>query len=388
MQAPAGPSGPPVGGPSGPPVVSGPSGPPLTGPSGTSNESGIGNSDTPSAVNPAQFDPLAEIEEARARRKNREESLERLQKRRNSARVNVYLFLALTIVFAGFSFFPVTYGDTDLTAFPVGQNQQQHNQWIDDGNWNEGGYEEKIWDGSDPGSSLKATWEGYIPPPVPDFGSVTSVRIDVEIASYRTTGNTSFTVGIFDGDCKGKWFEDLPEESWHHFNDSVAPGKTVEITLYTQPGEKCFLFEWDERPTAGALPTVDIELAVYWPRILSVPAASITFLLAGFAFIGAQKTGREFKQLKYPEGKPESKVEDEVLEAAEAEQREQIDAVVVEDPENSDSINQPSPNLAQVVSSGDSEPKDEPENSAAAYTDEELLGVGWSQEQIDAMRNS
>ena len=60
MQPVAGPSGPPVAGPTGTPPVTGPSGPPVSGPSGP-----------PSDVNPAQFDPLAEIEDARARRQDR-----------------------------------------------------------------------------------------------------------------------------------------------------------------------------------------------------------------------------------------------------------------------------------------------------------------------------
>ena len=58
MQAPAGPTGPPVAGPSGPPSVAGPAGTPES-PAGPSSD-----------VNPAQFDPLAEIEDARARRQN------------------------------------------------------------------------------------------------------------------------------------------------------------------------------------------------------------------------------------------------------------------------------------------------------------------------------
>ena len=60
MQPVAGPSGPPVAGPTGAPPVAGPSHSPITGPAGP-----------PSDVNPAQFDPLAEIEDARARRQDR-----------------------------------------------------------------------------------------------------------------------------------------------------------------------------------------------------------------------------------------------------------------------------------------------------------------------------
>ncbi len=106
MQPVAGPSGSPVAGPSGAPEIAGPSGPPIAGPSGP-----------PADVNPAQFDPLAEIEDARARRQNREERLETLENKRNKARVNVYLFLAITVILGVFSFFPQTHGDNDSNPF-------------------------------------------------------------------------------------------------------------------------------------------------------------------------------------------------------------------------------------------------------------------------------
>ncbi len=391
MQAPAGPSGPPVAGPSGQPSVAGPTGSP-EGPSGS-----------PSDVNPAQFDPLAEIEDARARRQNREETLERLQKRRNSARVNVYLFLALTIVFAGFSFFPVKYGDTDLNPFPVGQNQQDAKEWIDDKYWEDGGYEDKIWDGAD--TTQTVLWDGYIPPPLPDMGSTSSVRIDLKVEGHHYEHeNTTFKIGIADGtvdDCANLPWTEFPEESFYHHTENLNAGSSVEFTLYAQPGQKCLLFAWDDTVSGNSpLATVDIEMSVYWPRLLSAPAAIVTFLLAGFAFIGAQKSGRSFKALKYPEGEKETKVEEEVLEAAEAEQREQIDAPVVEQPENTDSHEVTGPTLAQAAASpeqGESAPESESsdeaeqaeetvDNAAAAYTDEQLLGVGWTQEQIDAMR--
>ena len=405
MQAPAGPSGPPVDGPSGPPSVAGPTGAPQEGPSGP-----------PTDVNPAQFDPLAEIEDARARRKNREERLETLQKKRNSARVNVYLFLAITVVLAGFAFFPVTSGDTDLNPFPQGQNPTNHKAWVAEDNHLTGGYEDKIWDGNK-GTTRTADKQIYIPPPLPDMGSTSSIRIDVTVDIYRLQGNTSFKAGMFDGECTQlPAFESLDADSWYHYQGSKSAGESVEFTLYTQPGQKCFLFMWDddENPDIPPLqdyylPTVDIELAIYWPRMITVPIAIITFLFAGFAFIGAQKSGKAFKALKYPEGEPEKKIEEEVLEAAESEQREQIDAPVVDQPENADAHEVEGPSLAEAASSpeqgevvvaeepdidespSDEQPADEPtneENSAASWTDEQLLGAGWTQEQIDAMRNA
>ena len=147
---------------------------------------------------------------------------------------------------------------------------------------------------------------------------------------------------------------------------------------------------------------MDIEAAIYWPRMITVPVGLVTFLLAGFAFIGAQKTGKTYKELKYPEGKPEKKVEEEVLEAAESEQRgEQLGVPEVETPEDADTPEVAGPTLSEAAASpeqDDAAPEEEPteepveepveaDNSASAWTDEQLLGAGWTQEQIDAMRN-
>ena len=79
---------------------------------------------------------------------------------------------------------------------------------------------------------------------------------------------------------------------------------------------------------------------------------SITFLMSGFAFIGAQKTGKVYKELKYPEGRPEKKVEEEVLEAAAAEQRgDQLGVPEVEEPEDADTAVVEGPSLAEAAAS-------------------------------------
>ena len=374
MQPVAGPSGPPVAGPSGAPSVAGPAGP-------------------PSDVNPAQFDPLAEIEDARARRQDREERLESLEKKRNSARTNVYLFLAITVVLGIFSFFPgPIYGDVDDNPQAnMGPNQAE--EWVASGGDAE--YRHKIWDGS--GNESSACMNIYIPPPLPDMGSISEVRVDVTFVSHRYSGSTDFIVGMHDGTCDefDPPSESLPEGSWYSSSEPAKQGEKIEFTLKTQPGQKCIRIEWVEPvDNPGTLLTMDAEVAVYWPRMFTVPIGLITFMMAGFAFIGAQKTGNAYKQLKYPEGRPEKKVEDEVLEAAEAEQRgEQMGVPEIESPENADSPEPEGPSLAQAAASPeqDDEPEQEPEsaegNSAAAWTDEQLLSAGWTQEQIDAMRN-
>ena len=85
------------------------------------------------------------------------------------------------------------------------------------------------------------------------------------------------------------------------------------------------------------------------------------------------------------------KVEEEVLEAAEAERRgEQIGVPEVAIPEDTDTPEVAGPTLAQAASSPeqDSTPLEEPvseDNPASAWTDEQLISAGWTQDQIDAM---
>ena len=402
MQPVVGPSGSPVEGTSGAPDVEGPSGAPIEGPSGP-----------PKDVNPAQFDPLAEIEDARARRQHREERLETLEKKRNSARINVYLFLALTVILGIFSFFPgPIHGDvSDNPQAQMSPNEAE--TWIRDGG-DVDNYREKIWDGSSNASS--AHMNIYIPPPLPDMGSTSAIRVDVTFVSYRNSGSTHFMAGMFDGKCDTFLppHEDLPKDSWHLSEEDLGPGEQVEFTLSTQPGQKCILIVWVEPvENPGTLATMDVEVAIYWPRMFTIPVGLITFMMAGFAFIGAQKTGKAYKQIKYPEGRPEKKLEEEVLEAAEAEQRgDQLGVPEVETPEDADSVVVDGPSLAEAAASPEQDdtatvteeipPQDSPvevevsadeeepakaDNSAEAWTDEQLLGAGWSQEQIDAMRN-
>ena len=69
----------------------------------------------------------------------------------------------------------------------------------------------------------------------------------------------------------------------------------------------------------------------------------------------------------------------------------------VETPEDTDTPEVEGPTLSAAAASPEQDdatpeetPAEEPaeaDNSATAWTDEQLLGAGWTQEQIDAMRN-
>ena len=333
-----------------------------------------------------------------------------LEKKRNSARINVYLFLALTVILGVFSFFPGPVSG-DVSDNPqANMSSTEAKNWVRDTAPEE--YEKKIWDGGRDTSGV-AEKNIYIPPPLPDMGSTSAVRVDVTFVSYRFSGSSDFKAGMFDGDCEQHHpaHEELHEDSWHLSEEDLSPGESVEFTLYTQPGQKCLIVIWVEsipEHEQDTLLTMDIEVAVYWPRMFTVPVGIITFLMAGFAFIGAQKTGNTYKQLKYPEGKPEKKVEEEVLEAAEAEQRgEQLGVPEVETPEDADAPEVEGPSLAEAAATPEQDPASsaevptdatveteapveesaQAETAASAWTDEQLLGAGWTQEQIDAMRN-
>ncbi|MED5486156.1 MAG: hypothetical protein VYB40_00440 [Candidatus Thermoplasmatota archaeon] len=358
MQAPTGPTGPPVSGPSGPPSIAGPSGP-------------------PSDVNPAQFDPLAEIEDARSRRQERENRLESLEKKRNRARVNVYLFLAITVIMGIFAFFPQTIGDnTENPQQFMSKNQAE--QWFADG----GNEPNKIWDGETESSS--SPYKNIYIPGL-DIGSISEVRVDVSVVVWRASGNTNFTAALYDGECGTNSNSDvtkLPEGAWEHSGKDASPGESVELTLHTAPGQKCFIVFWEETvDNLDIRATMDVEVEVYWPRMFTIPAGIICFLLSGFAFIGAQKTGAAYKSLKYPEGQPKKNIEQEVLEAAEEEHR--GEQLVMQEESDSDISNSQTDSSEQVAE----ETVVQEADSAAAWSDEQLLSAGWSQEQIDAMRN-
>ena len=391
MQPAAGPSGPPVAGPTGAPNIAGPAGPPAD-------------------VNPAQFDPLAEIEDARARRQDREDRLEMLENKRNRARINVYMFLALTVILGVFSFFPFTEGDNDNNPQFRKMSSTQAEDWYNNDGHKE--YDDKLWDVSPIESSPELNI--FIPGSPIESGSLTTIRVDISVVSYRDDAkNTNFTAFIFEGECTSSNINAqasdlslLSDDSWAKSGKQLAPGESVEITLYTQPGQKCIQLRWEEPiENINSLATMDVEIDIYWPRMFTVPLGTISFMMAGFAFIGAQKMGKTFKQLKYPEGQPEKKVEEEVLEAAEAEQRgEQLGVPEVTSPEDVDTPEIAGPSLAQAAASPeqddvaavDSEPamentssegETESDNSASSWTDEQLLSAGWTQDQIDAMRN-
>jgi len=382
----------------------------------------VGPTGVPSEISPAQFDPLAEIEDARARRESREERLEELRDKRNRARINVYLFLTFTVLFsiaAVIKTGPGSVDDNPQRALPASEVEMRIAEWQD-----EDLHGDRIWDGAalSSGSAEKTlTIVGV------DLGEITKVRVDVKVVSWRedASASTNFTAGIFPESCESNliWdFDILESDAVYHSNADLAPGEVVEFRLEVAPGGKsCFHVKFDEpipREQQRVKATLDAEVRIHWTLQVFVPFAVGSALLSFFAFIGAFRIGRQFKQLKYPEGKPEKKIEAEVLEEAEAARKEHFETPEVPD-EGSDTAEPARTTLAEAAASpqhGEAAPADQPDaepeftaepepetaaespeaapaeespkstNPAAVYTDEQLLGAGWSQENIDALR--
>ena len=481
MQPPAGPSGTPAKGPVGAPAkrpagapakrpagapAKGPVGAPAKRPAGPPSEADA-TADAPAeptgapSASPAQFDPLAEIEDARARRESREQRLETLRDKRNRARINVYLFLTFTVLFSIASVIKTGPGNVDdnpQRAMPASEVEMRLAEWRD-----EDLHGDRIWDGAE---STSGSAEKTLTIVGVDLGEFTKVRVDVKVASWRedAAASTDFTAGVFPEACESNliWnFDSLDSDAVFHSNASLAPGEVVEFRLKVAPGKSCFFVKYDEpipREHQRVKATLDAEVRIHWTLQVFVPFAVGSALLSLFAFIGAFRIGRQFKRLKYPEGKPEKKIEEEVLEEAEAARKEHFEAPEVPD-EGSDSAEPGGPTLAEAAASPDqgeaaqpaapssvtqitvniqdsvvqgdvgsaaadaaveskSEPEAEPEpaeeaeaeqevepepeaepepaeevetapestNPAAAYTDEQLLASGWTQEHVDALR--
>ena len=115
------------------------------------------------------------------------------------------------------------------------------------------------------------------------------------------------------------------------------------------------------------------------------------------SIIGAQKAGRAFKQLRFPESSSKS-TEEQVMDAAEAERAMGMDLSTGSegvDEQESDSDETPSQDdiidlQNEEVDSVENSDKTttESETGASQYTDEQLLAAGWTQEQIDQMRGN
>ena len=135
----------------------------------------------------------------------------------------------------------------------------------------------------------------------------------------------------------------------------------------------------------------------FWPRAFLLPLCVLMLPLLISSIIGAQKAGRAFKQLRFPESSSKS-TEEQVMDAAEAERAMGMDLSTGSegvDEQESDSDETPSQDdiidlQNEEVDSVENSDKTttESETGASQYTDEQLLAAGWTQEQIAQMRGN
>ena len=416
-------------GPSGPP--SGPSGPPKSVSSGTP---GRGPPKRRSSGPPGKerdgegaFSQLAERNLARQRELDRRGQSKSLKRTRDLKRWNVVFMVCLLVIFGTFAWLPVTYGDTSDNphdGFNEVDLQKLHNPnhpmtWQQD---EIDLMDKKIWDGGDQFSgAIQHDLNLYGFPMAID--GITTVPLKITIVSYRGDGQaTNYRIGMFPQRCSlllGDSISDLPEDLRYVGSEPLLIEVPTTIEMNVPAGRYCFVFEYIEPVIEnGWLATVDAEVQANWPRPLLAPLMLIFGILAAFGFIGAQRAGKAWKEVAQPERAAARSLEDEVLDAAEEERGDTDGGPQVE---SGESVDEPTPSGPPVepqaeppsgppaeppsgppVAAPSGPPAEAPEEVAeepaaeppaaettatdtvdpSQYTDEMLLGWGWSQQQI------
>ena len=372
---------------------------------------------------PTSFDPIAEMEDKRNRKEKREKQLENLKSNRLSKRINVYLTLGILTLLFGFSFFPLSQGDISSNPHES-LSSEEVTSWMDPmspQHWTQEQIDEraesKIWDGSDfnAGSFEQelnlGIWQPF------KLGPLNDVQVKISIKGYRFDGgNTSFNIGLF---YAPNGCDVLPttEIVWNRESTSritimdteesaaLPPGEIREVSLTVKPGRYCLIFQyldsqdynhpsWSNTQQFWKA-TVDSEVDMFWPRAFLLPICVLMLPLLVYCIIGAQKAGKAFKQLRFPESSSKS-TEEEVMDATEAERAmgmdlstgsERIDEQEL-DPNGisskDDTIDPQNENVDAVEESDKTTTQSQ--TGASQYTDEQLLAAGWTTEQIAQMR--
>ncbi len=374
---------------------------------------------------PTSFDPIAEMEDKRNRKEKRERQLENLKSSRSSKRMNVYLTLGILTLLFGFSFFPVSQGDISSNPHET-LSAEEVTAWMDPmspQHWTQEQIDEraesKIWDGSDfnAGSFEQdlnlGIWQPF------ELGPLNDVQVKITLKGYRFDGrNTSFNVGLFyaPNGCDSLptteivWNRDSPSRTTvMDTPDSPAlpAGGTHEVTLTVKPGRYCLIFQYLDsqdysHPSWSSTQqfwkaTVDSEVDMFWPRAFLLPLCVLILPLFIASVMGAQKAGKAFKEVRYPESSTKS-TEEQVMDAAEAERAmgmdlstgsEGVDEVEeTSDEEPTEEAELESENIESQSQPESTESTSDSGSGASQYTDEQLLAAGWTAEQIAQMRGN
>ena len=406
----SGPSGPPPAGPSGPPAA-GPSGPPsgaagsspvkVRGPS-RAGPPGRGNMDE------AAFERMAEQNVLRQKEIDRREKSTELKANRNSKRNNVILLLLLVVVFGGIALWPFTRGN-------VSNNPHEFSTEMDIINRNDPGHP-MAWDQDDLDLMANKVWDGdsqfsgsfqydLALPGIPvAINDVTTVPVEIRLISYRTDGSSSgYRLALFPMTCDsmmGASMSSLDEIYVHTSQTPMLIGTEVTVEFDVPAGRYCVVFEYESPPDdQGFKATIDAEITGHWNQPLAAPLAAIMALLAIFAGVGAHKAGKAWKKVAQPEKPDRVTTEDEVLEAAEEERGSMSEAGedssdeegtsdLESPPESNEPTDEPTDEPTTPIETAPVSNAAEPAQSPPSYTDEQLLEMGWTDQQIEWHRQA
>ncbi len=235
---------------------------------------------------PTESDSVDLDEHEIKRKKTKREIVEELKEKTKKARWNVFLFLGIGAILFTFALFPMS-----TPGFWEGSNLK-----------------------SDP---LDAA--GQINSPILIFGIPgVEVKVDVEVWVMDKHGG-DIEVYLVPGYCDNLELlyttSDMRDENSPRYAliEDAAPGSVREVELSADPsGAHCFVTWYNNSHVVN--PSLEAAVHVYSNRVPAGALAIGSLSMSGFAFFGAQKYGRQMKELLAPASKKTP--EEEALEAA------------------------------------------------------------------------
>jgi hypothetical protein len=239
-----------------------------------------GQENTPTESDSVDFDEH-DIE----RKKTKREIVGELKEKTKKARWNVFLFLGIGAILFTFALFPMStpgfWEDSNLKSDPTDPT---------------GEINQRVFIFGVPGTEVKVNVEVWV---MDDFGG------DIEV--YLVPGYCN-NDELFPTTLKMK----ESNSSGYALIVDAAPGSVNEVDLAADPsGAYCFVTWYDNSHVAE--PSLEAAVHVYSNRIPAGALATGCLLMSGFAFFGAQKYGRQMKELLAPTSKKTP--EEEALEA-------------------------------------------------------------------------
>jgi hypothetical protein len=360
---------------------------------------------------PTTIDPIAEMEDKRNRKEQRARQLENLKATRTSKRMNVYLSLGILTLLFGFSFFPVSQGDISSNPHDT-LSAEEVTAWMNPSSpqhWTEEVKEEraetKIWDGSDTNAGTfeqdlsLGIWQPF------NFGPLNDVQVKVTLKGYRFDGkNTSFRLGLFESPNGCAMLATPTNIMWadeslaivnvmdSDTSPALAKGGIFDVTFTVKPGRYCLIFQyidaqdfnhesWSSTDMRWKA-TIDSEVDMFWPRAFLLPLCVLILPFFIGSVIGAQKAGKAYKKVRYPEASSKT-TEEQVMDATEAERAMGMDLST-----GSEGMDEEENNLEFESEDEGMITDDDSSTSATEYTDEQLIAAGWTPEQIQQMRGN